>query len=223
MILDYFSSCHVINLDRDTERLAKIGRQLDRLGIPFERYAAVDGLTLGLPADHLPARGHLACARSHANLYRQALDAGHEAVLIFEDDAIIRDDAADVMRSGIVPQLAAMEWDIFYLGCRLGRLDGRAGAHLARVKSAWHTHAYAVHRRALSRLIEWAESSAWHAEGWFDAFRLPGLVKLVAEPMLAVQLDGWSNTNEVVQRGAWHSYRDANRKDFTAHCAELKL
>lgn len=91
----------VINLDRSPERMEGISKNLDALGIPFERVAAVDGskLTEQEIAEHYcealnktlhyrPMKaGEVACYLSHRKVCQQILDSGLDYALVLEDDA----------------------------------------------------------------------------------------------------------------------------------------
>ena len=85
----------VVNLDRSPERLAAVGGELDRLGIVWERFAAVDGRAL--PADvaarnrvvpwRRPLRlGEIGCFASHHTIWRLIVERGLDAAVVLEDD-----------------------------------------------------------------------------------------------------------------------------------------
>ena len=88
---------YVINLERRPDRLVSITRDLDRLGLSFERVAAVDAHDLSetdriSPLPFLDL-GAIACMRSHAEALRRLLLTPQPAALVLEDDAEL---AADV-------------------------------------------------------------------------------------------------------------------------------
>jgi glycosyl transferase family 25 len=70
-----FGGVYVINLDRRTDRLAEITGELDRMGIPFKRFAGIDRKP-----------GILGCGLSHLAVLKEARSLGLKNVLIFEDD-----------------------------------------------------------------------------------------------------------------------------------------
>lgn len=90
----------LVNLDRDTDRLASVDRQLKRLGVAYERVPAVYGKDL--PADSIkahcnafrwwcaigrpPSLGEIGCALSHFKIYERMLAEGISAACIIEDD-----------------------------------------------------------------------------------------------------------------------------------------
>lgn len=94
----------VINLDEDTDRLAWMKGQLDRLGIAFERLPAKRGDTLG----HLSAlfgpressrltNGELGCYASHLSVLEQIERDRTPATLVMEDDLELGDSLRDVL------------------------------------------------------------------------------------------------------------------------------
>jgi GR25 family glycosyltransferase involved in LPS biosynthesis len=228
-IADYFDCAFLINLDRSTDRLDMMTRRFKKVGIPFERFPAIDRITLTDIPEGMNA-GHCACARSHAAVYHLMKDRGYESALIFEDDAVLRDDTVSMLEEKLVPQLKGLEWDMFFLGakagmkCCSGAIIAHPSENLYQFRSGWHAHAYAVHRRAYDRVIAWTESSLWHKGGWFDGFSDATLKKFLAAPMLAVQNTGpsqidlkWSMMNRLKEY-----WKATDRDEFVAHCEELR-
>lgn len=101
---------YVINLDRSTERLTEITRQLDELGLHFERISAIDGKLadatqraclneLAYQKKHgkhsLP--GELGCYLSHVKVIQTFLKTDDEFALILEDDAVFKADFVQVI------------------------------------------------------------------------------------------------------------------------------
>jgi glycosyl transferase, family 25 len=94
----------VINLARRADRMAAMAAQLDRLGLSFERFDAIDAKTvdpaeLGAPfaahgamADLTP--GDKACTTSHMHLWRRIADGPDNHAVILEDDVLLSDAAS---------------------------------------------------------------------------------------------------------------------------------
>ncbi len=90
----------VINLDRSPERLASIRTNLEGLGVPFTRIAAVDAKQLTdaeVNAVYDPARnarryfaplkrGEVACFLSHRKAWAHFLASGADFLVLLEDD-----------------------------------------------------------------------------------------------------------------------------------------
>jgi glycosyl transferase, family 25 len=91
----------LINLDRDTQRLARMQQQLVAMGLDYTRFAAIDGRA---QADELAARvdaatyarnmgqnvtpGHIGCYASHVAVWEQVAQPTQPVALILEDDVV---------------------------------------------------------------------------------------------------------------------------------------
>ena len=91
----------VINLDRSPQKLAEFERA-NRAALGFERFAAIDGLSLSQAAlvadgiahadlDYTP--GAMGCALSHIALWKRAVERA-QPLTICEDDAVFNKDFA---------------------------------------------------------------------------------------------------------------------------------
>jgi glycosyl transferase family 25 len=101
----------VINLDRSTDRLAHMRAELGRVGVDFERIAAVDGSTLeqseldafrrarssAKPQGWLP--GEVGCFLSHFEAWRRIAAAEHPWAAVLEDDLRVSPDLAALLAS----------------------------------------------------------------------------------------------------------------------------
>ena len=87
---------YVINLDRRPDRLATITRDLDRLGLEFERVAAIDARDAEFHGLHL-TKGEAACALSHCAALHMFLDTDHAAAMIMEDDITVSSDVKTLL------------------------------------------------------------------------------------------------------------------------------
>jgi glycosyl transferase family 25 len=101
----------VINLDRAPDRLARISPRLAALGLPFTRWAAVDGRTLtpqqAAQLDEAtyrrrhgmtPLPGELGCYLSHVGVVQAFLASPAKAALVLEDDVQLHDSLPAVLR-----------------------------------------------------------------------------------------------------------------------------
>jgi GR25 family glycosyltransferase involved in LPS biosynthesis len=84
----------LINLDRDTDRLASVRKWFSEVKIDFDRFAAVQGSAVSdLERSFFVGRnrsvgdGTLGCALSHISVWVWALKSDFEHVLVLEDDA----------------------------------------------------------------------------------------------------------------------------------------
>jgi GR25 family glycosyltransferase involved in LPS biosynthesis len=221
-VFSSFDCAYVVNLDDDRERMQRISSRLRSLGVPFERVSALHppDSQVRFEDPRLKA-GAYACAASHLAVLRRVLERQHEYALILEDDAVFRDDAAELMAT-IAPQLASEQWDIFYMGLHLIRSSGRVARNLGRVEEGFHAHAYAVSKRAVPTLIAIIETMLAHPVATFDSYDDKQLVKLYSIPILAVQEANYSYTyGKFIDRLAQY-FTVFNGDEFESHCVEMQ-
>jgi glycosyl transferase, family 25 len=160
----------VINLDRAPDRLAGISAQLDRLGLPWTRLAAVDARHFsaaqkaqldesGFGRRHgmTPLAGELGCYLSHIEVMRSFLASDARIAVVLEDDA--------KLHASLPAALAALarhaeRWDVVKLsgvhsGTPVPYLDLAAGHRLAVMLSkCTGSSAYAMNRRAAEAYLD---------------------------------------------------------------------
>jgi glycosyl transferase family 25 len=102
---------YVINLDRSADRLAHMNVELGRVGVAFERVAAVDGAALrpdelrafraarseANPGGWLP--GEIGCFLSHLEAWRRIATGVEAWATIFEDDVRVAADLRALLAS----------------------------------------------------------------------------------------------------------------------------
>lgn len=105
----------VINLARRPERMERIRRQLDALGIAYERIDAVDGSRLTTAErrsaarafrwwcakGYLPRAGEIGCGLSHREVWRKIAEGKDASACVLEDDV--------TLESGFVGMLGTTE------------------------------------------------------------------------------------------------------------------
>lgn len=110
----------VINLDRDTKRMAHMRCELNRAGVSYERFAALRGDTL--PADiarYFPvgvdlSPGEMGCYASHLAIMKQIVSGARPApLLVLEDDVGVPADLSAAL-DALIAALPA-RWDIVRL------------------------------------------------------------------------------------------------------------
>ena len=116
-----------INLRRSTERWSRLEPQLHKLGLPWERFEAVDGQTAALTAPlggydpvlnqrqfHRPlSTGEMACYESHLGVLRRFLATRADYALVLEDDVLLLPELRDAVATALQ---AAEPWDFVKLG-----------------------------------------------------------------------------------------------------------
>ena len=160
---------YVINLDRDTERMASIRANLETLGLPFERLPAVMGkdvpeweklvdLSAYAWRNRLdtPRAGEVGCTLSHLKAMESFLRTDAPWCVILEDDVEVLPACATVLRS-----LAEKDdWDLvklfnFHSGMPVKKRALGASHHLVlHLTRTTSSAAYVVNRRAAETLLK---------------------------------------------------------------------
>lgn len=97
----------LVNLERRPDRLAAMTAQLSRLGLPFERFDAVDAKSVDPavlsgpfarsgPLGNL-SPGDMACTYSHIHIWRMIAEGPDEYVTVLEDDVVLSDNAPEFL------------------------------------------------------------------------------------------------------------------------------
>lgn len=178
---------YVINLDRDVRRLEQVSLQLDGLGLPFERIAAVDGREISeSDFQHFQQsrprqnkrwlRGQMGCFLSHYRAWEKIAAGTQPFGVVFEDDIYLSGDVGRyVTHSDWIPEGT----DIIRLEPSTNRmllarrpviqLGGRV---FYPVKStAWCAGAYILSQRAARQLIELPVSVHQPADAMLFSFQ----------------------------------------------------
>ena len=141
----------VINLDRDSERLAHMERELE--GTAFERFPAVDGAAVegvnGL------TRFEVACLASHQALWRRLLAGDEAQAVVLEDDVhLMPGFRALIADTRWVPRDAhAVKLDTYFQSVWLGPAhEASGGRRVARLFSRHESSAAYLVTRAGAEL-----------------------------------------------------------------------
>ncbi len=147
----------VINLDRRAERWESTKRRLNKIGIYPTRWSAADKGNHLLINEYNKlspkiTRAEYACYKSHLLLWKHLYESNVPAAIIFEDDIYI---PPSVTMEHIKQTLIDSKgFDILLLGhCSAPFLHIKPTG-TSRIGSARCTHAYAVSRTGLSKLIK---------------------------------------------------------------------
>jgi len=169
---------YLINLDKDLDRLAFFKSNFERLGITFERIAAVDGRTFSeedyqafmqkRPRNYNRdnskkwLRGQMGCFLSHYNVWKKIAEGRENYCAVFEDDIHISNDLKHILQSeNWIPH----NIDIIRLETSTNRIQLTSQPvatykkrKLYGVKStSWCAGAYIISRKAALRLVSLSE------------------------------------------------------------------
>jgi GR25 family glycosyltransferase involved in LPS biosynthesis len=135
---------YVINLDRRADRLKRITKQLNDLGISFERFKAIDQIDIN-------SSGIVACAMSHKAVLQDAILNGYDKILVLEDDALFVDNFKEELNEAMsqVPD----DWQMIYFGSA-GTRGNMISPRVQKSLYALTTHAMAIDKSIYQRLID---------------------------------------------------------------------
>jgi GR25 family glycosyltransferase involved in LPS biosynthesis len=165
---------YVINLDKDKERLRKIGDELNTAGIAWERFSAVLGKNVKSDprltgfCNEFCTDGIKGCALSHRTIWETAVAHKYDSVMILEDDAHVPPDLNEKLRDLLakIPN----DWDLLYLGCRfycndehfapqvanrlMGTVPEEHDGAIKKVKGSVGAHATIYRTKFLQKILE---------------------------------------------------------------------
>jgi glycosyl transferase, family 25 len=200
-ILDYFDRLAIIHLPDRVDRLQALTGELSRIGID------IDSPKVNIPDPPMPktpngyaSRGVYGSFLSHVEIIETAYRDGLDTVWVLEDDAIFSK-RFRTQQQRIAGFLRDNEWDMCFIGHTVHKQLPDSPTGLLRFSGPFiWAHSYAVHRRAMPRLIEFLRLTeareTGHPEGgkiYIDAayffFRQqnPDVISVVTSPCLSVQ------------------------------------
>ena len=187
---EYFDRVVVINLDRRPDRMAKLGPQLNELGIEYDRFSAHD-------AQELNIKPYVAGTWSHITVwsrYRQIY--GDIKILVLEDDALFCEGFNEKFAEAI--ETLPDNWDIFYLGALVDKNTGKVekvNDHWAKQIVSTGTQAYCINPKRLERFYEEVKDKEWYIDvelrilaEQYNAY--------IAQPNLVTQFPSYSDLRE---------------------------
>jgi len=124
---------------------------------------------------------------SHYMVWQICMFHSDDVFLILEDDAEFSEDWRERMDKAIAD--APPEWDMILIGsCNtFDKPKTHVNGELFKVAFPFATHAYLVHRRALSKLIELCRDAAKHIDIALIDYAYPQLNVLTVLPRIAGQ------------------------------------
>ncbi len=154
-INDFFDKVFLINLDSSEERLKNSSKELERLGISFERIPAIDGCIekiefYGTENDRWNNRS-AALSLTTENILKSS-KGKYSNILIFEDDIRFKKSANQLITNGLnnLPN----SWEIIVLNT-INNFEKISDAlYIKRIKKACCCQAYALNSSVFDDYIE---------------------------------------------------------------------
>ena len=159
--MTYFDAVYVINLPSRTDRRAQMNEQLRKVGLdpgapPVVFFDAIRPDDAG----GFPTLGTRGCFLSHLGVMRAARAAGHQRVLVLEDDLNFSKDFAQ--RIGSLAQAAeASGWDFWYLSALSVKSAPAMSGDLVELppdSAVFGAHMFAVRAPVIEQLVPYLEA-----------------------------------------------------------------
>jgi glycosyl transferase, family 25 len=162
----------VINLERSKDRLDHMTKQLDRVGLPWERVPAVDAQdpeVKSLAEECPPSRfgprlglGPYGNIQSHRECWRRLIASDDAHGIILEDDVLVADGTGGYQdASWIPPDADLVRLETYGSVIEVDRGEGLVAGlrRLKRLRSLeFGTAGYVISRRAAQRLLAFTET-----------------------------------------------------------------
>jgi glycosyl transferase, family 25 len=185
-MLDRSINVYLINLDRSTDKMANAAQNFRRIGLPYERIAAVDGATLDMASMETFAvkkaveenewltPGAIGCSMSHYLAYKKLLASEAEWALIVEDDVEFAPDIINLLNSAIQVINKADVFLFYFHGeeksySRSGSIEVDKKHSFYAASTVWGNYsagAYLIHRDVARRLHDYVFPVHVTADSW---------------------------------------------------------
>lgn len=206
----FFDATFYINLDERPDRKEKIIEEMNRLDLCV-KYQRIPGVIyngeydsdIALSPDQIKHfNGIMGCMLSHLSILHWALK--HSAtILIFEDDAKLINDFDTIIKGALLE--LPKNWDMLYLGGNICNTVEQISPHLGRLSHSQSTHAYAVNKNFVGKLIEYIDPYNAVPLDLIYAYKvIPENNCYITVPMVAVQRASFSDIeNAYVEYESW--------------------
>jgi glycosyl transferase family 25 len=156
-LLEYFDHVYVVNLPERTDRRKQTERELARIR-PHRGFSKVTFMAATRPTDAggFPSIGARGCYESHLRVLREARAAGHERILVLEDDFVCTP-LLSHHEQELTGDLLANEWDLVWFGHDLTHEERTRPALMESSALFTQAHCYGVHGRCIDDLIGFLE------------------------------------------------------------------
>lgn len=142
MWVDFFDQIYVINLDKRLDRWVDVCGEMEKFNIPFKRKAAVEC-----------PNGAEGLMRTMIEIFNEAIDKQFDNILVFEDDAMWKDEDVNGVMENVVKQVPD-DYLMVLLGCQpTNGFSGWYSHNLLPVVNAYSTHAVMYSRKAIQLIL----------------------------------------------------------------------
>jgi hypothetical protein len=153
----YFDAVWCIHLSSDPDRWRDFHRQFAVIDWPFgrvTRFPAIHGDTVGVPDHYHQGGGAWGCLQSHRRVLELSLMAGHQRILVMEDDVDLRPGFGSAA-AAFLAALDDVPWDCLMLGGQHMATPIPFKAGVVRAANIQRTHCMAFSRAFMRELYRY--------------------------------------------------------------------
>lgn len=192
-INEFFQKGYYINLDRRTDRREQFEAEMRRVGLEdfFERVSGVEA-----PADINPMEKHKYYGDAHHSVLKKAKEAGHERIVLFEDDMFFYDGnelpGLELVERSLSQLEKISNWDIIYFGGH--PVDAEVplvDENLCKVDRLLTTHAMGYSSTGLDSALRYVPYQDGAIDGWLQ--NNLSMKKYMTYPLACPQTEGVSD------------------------------
>ncbi len=218
-INQYFDKVYCLNLAKRPERMQTALKRFQFIDLDATRFNAIDGsivvpLWRALDNETFRLPSYVGCCLSHLSIFKEAMDAGYERILIVEDDVRVHREAQTIFKE-MIDEIRATgnghEPDLIHLAYiplidDLTKWDyniltpQKLGNRTLKSKNLWSLMAYGINRKLMEHLLKvYDESFPMELDRYFvsTVFPNPEFHCIASIPQLFSAEDNMSdNTHE---------------------------
>lgn len=193
--------CRVINLDSRPDKMTEIPAEMDRFGVVWERFPAID--------PYPGAGSYIGSSYSHS----QVIKGITGLLLVCEDDVMFIDGARKLFDESFA-QLPD-DWDMLYLGGNVKMLAHRYSKNLFRISEGVHcTHAILYSEKARKTISDnfSITGEVSYYDHWLYTTGLAMMNCFICYPVVAYQRPSYSDA-----RGGFMDYMSEMKENEKKH------
>lgn len=183
------SKTYLINLSHREDRRKISFAQMQKAGIDFQHFPAIDARKMKVRGESIENPGLIGCFLSHYFILQEALLNGYDSVAVFEDDVILVSEFQEKFQraQAELPET----WELFMLGYyeRLGDKGYKIkiSDNIVIPRSTWGTHGYIVRREGIKKMWEGLQVIKTHIDVQISTDIVPKTYTYCAYPALCHQ------------------------------------
>lgn len=208
----HFDKIYVLNLHKRKDRLKITEKRLQFMDLNYEIFNGTDGSVINhlwksLDNKNFKNPSYLGCAISHLSIYQDALENGHERILIIEDDFRIHRNLEEIFKNiQTIPK-----WDeLLYLGFiplsddlsswNYNVFDQFISKNVFIAKNLWGLYGYGIHSKLMKELLSvYDKKFPMELDRYFVNFIQPRNKSYGITPQIFAADDGYSDNSKKIE------------------------